>query len=74
MVLRICSAYTTVSYEALIVIAGTIPLYLLGEERKINYDKRNRENVRVEKQGNTPLTNGNRSEEQPIRQNGREDY
>ena len=40
MTLRICSAYITVSYEALTVLAGTIPLYLLAEERKINYDKR----------------------------------
>jgi hypothetical protein len=37
---RICSAYRTVSYEGLMVVAGTIPLHLLAEERKMAYKKK----------------------------------
>jgi hypothetical protein len=37
---RICSAYRTVSYEGLMVVAGTIPLHLLAEERKTAYKKK----------------------------------
>lgn len=37
---RVCSAYRTVSYEGLMVVAGTIPLRLLAEETKTAYRKK----------------------------------
>jgi hypothetical protein len=37
---RVCSAYRTVSYEGLMVVAGTIPFRLLAEERKTAYRKK----------------------------------
>lgn len=38
MLLRVTSAYRTVSAKALQVIAGTVPVYLLAEERKNVYE------------------------------------
>ena len=39
--LRVSCAYRTVSEEAVLVIAGIIPIKLLARERKLIYDEKN---------------------------------
>ncbi|XP_030758070.1 uncharacterized protein LOC115883805 [Sitophilus oryzae] len=39
MALRICSAYRTISTDAVMVIAGVIPLHLAAEEKRELYVK-----------------------------------
>ena len=43
MPIRISSLSRTISYDALMVISGTIPIYLLAEERKKLHENRNRQ-------------------------------
>ena len=50
VVLRVCSAYRAVSTEAVLVIAGLIPMYLLVEERTAAHRSAgaNRQGLRIE--------------------------
>lgn len=46
LALRICSAYRTVSYEAVLVIAGIPPLLLMAKEREETYSGRDKAEAR----------------------------